>query len=160
METLEAERTGLRERIRLLEASHADLNAAIVASYVRARRRCRGEITGGKVEDFVSRLGIGEIDHDVAAAFRNFMDIIIVHPTGYRKPYKVEAIARVSAMVSTSVWEISPFPQNRSPEEIVEAEGVSGLSLCRDNSALDLSGLPLSRQRGKVVSLGLWSAAA
>ena len=51
------------------------------------------------------------------------MDSIVVQPTGYRRPYVVDAYGRLSAIMGVNL-----FPTARSGEEIIAEEGVKSES--------------------------------
>ena len=145
MEAKEAERVGLVERLRLLQSTNMgnviDLHPAAIDRYRET------------IEELHAKLSTDTIDPDVAIAFRNIMDSIVVQPTGYRQPYVVDAYGRLSAIMGVKL-----FPQTRSTEEIFANEGVS-----EDRSAAITANLSrqVQRYRGSengVVSLGRWAA--
>lgn len=136
----EAERVGLEERIRLLGADNVvHLHPKVIDTYKET------------IEKLHKKLSTNSDDIETKTAFRNIMDSIVVHPTGYREPYVVDAYGRLSAIMG-----IDLFPIKRSAKKILAAEGV----ICSDNNALDLARLQLSQQRDNVISLGRWRAAA
>jgi hypothetical protein len=71
------------------------------------------------IETLHKALTADVIDPEVVSAFRNVLDCLVVQPTGYRKPYVVDAYGRLSAIMGVTL-----FPTARSGEEIVAEEGV------------------------------------
>lgn len=140
LEAKEAERVGLVERVRLLDASNVvTLHPHVVDAYRE------------NIEQLHEALSCEDIDIDTKLAFHNVMDSIVVQPTGYREDYVVDAYGRLSAIMG-----INLFPTMRSNKEIVAAEGLS----CPDSGNREFSGLALSQQRNGLILLGRWRAAA
>jgi site-specific DNA recombinase len=109
----ETERVGLEERIRLLgaETNVTTLHPQALAAF------------GKGIESLRDKLAIDVLESSPACrmAFRNVVDSIVVHPTGYRKPYEISIYCRVSAIMGG----VELFPATRSNAEILQSEGVS-----------------------------------
>ena len=108
IEAKEAERVGLIERVRLLGAGNVvSLHPRVVDAY-RAN-----------IETLHKALSADVIDPEVVSAFRNVIDCIVIQPTGYRRPYVVDAYGRLAAIMGVDL-----FPTARSGPEIVAEEGL------------------------------------
>jgi len=108
----EAERAQLEERIRLLSADNVmSLHPTVLKTYTETIEKLHQELTTDRETAETRR------------AFRNVIDSIVVHPTGKRMPYEVDAYGRLSAIMG-----IDLFPVGRSGEEIIAAEGLPAYS--------------------------------
>jgi site-specific DNA recombinase len=107
----EAERVGLVEKLRLLNAE-APGNVTplplVVDVYLETVDMLHGALTADATTP------------EVVIAFQNLIDCIVVQPTGYREGYVVDVYGRKSAIMG-----IDLFPAKRSTEEILTGEGVS-----------------------------------
>jgi site-specific DNA recombinase len=112
LEAKEAERVGLIERVRLLGSTNViTLHPQVIDTYRQ------------NVEKLHEALTAETVDPEVASAFRNLLDCIVVQPTGYRQPYVVDAYGRLSAIMGVNL-----FPTARSGQEILAEEGVKPAS--------------------------------
>ena len=138
LQTLERERIGLAERLRLLEQSNVvNLHPKAIDGFVANVETLWGALTKD-----------GEIEPGAREAFRNVIDTVIVHPTGKRMPYETTAYARIGAISGVDL-----FPPVRSTAEILESEGVK--FFCDGNPATP--GLPVTKNgNGGVIPLGRW----
>jgi site-specific DNA recombinase len=108
----EAERVGLKERVRLLCSTNViTLHPHVIEAYRQ------------NVEKLHETLTAKTVDPEVVSAFRNLLDCVVVQPTGYRQPYVVDAYGRLSAIMGVNL-----FPTVRSSQEILVEEGVKGAS--------------------------------
>jgi hypothetical protein len=108
IEAKEQERVGLIERVRLLGAGNVvSLHPKVLDAYRE------------NIETLHKALSAEAVDPGVISAFRNVLDCLVVRPTGYRKPYVVDAYGRLSAIMGVNL-----FPTARSGEEIVAEEGL------------------------------------
>jgi site-specific DNA recombinase len=94
---LEAERIGLTEQLRLIEAQgNVSLHPAAVDAYGANIQKLHEELAQGLARG-------GDITPDARAAFRNVMDTIVVHPTGKRMPYEFTPHARLGAIMGVEL---------------------------------------------------------
>lgn len=112
----ETERVGLEERLRQIKASNVvTLHPNVLKDY-RAN-----------VEKLHEALVRHPDSQENRFAFRNMIDSIVVHPTGYREPYEVSVFGRLASIMGLDL-----FPTVRSNKEILAEEGVSsGDNGCR-----------------------------
>ena len=109
-----AEREGLQERVRLLEANDKVVALPnMIDDYTKA------------VEKLVAGLSQEVIGPEFVIGLRNIMDSIVVIPTGYRKSYVIDMYGRHSARMGG----VEMFPTMRSAQEILSEEGVSSASI-------------------------------
>ena len=135
---LDAERAGLTERLRLLEAE-----SNIVTLHPTAINAYKMNIE--KLHQALSR---DTLTPENRAAFRNVLDSIVVHPTEKRAPYEFTPYGRLAAIMGVEL-----FPTLQGAQQILEAEGIS----CSEGDNTGNSGLPLSEQ---ILPLGRWRTAA
>jgi site-specific DNA recombinase len=109
---LEAERVGLRERLRLLKS------ATLVSMHPNVIETYKANVT-----EFHEALIGGKRGVQATAAFRNLVDSIVVHETAERAEYEVSVYGRLAAVMG-----IDLFPAMRSSEEILAEEGVTPCS--------------------------------
>jgi site-specific DNA recombinase len=153
LDSLEGERAGLAERVRLLQAEgnvvHLHPNA--LKAYRDNLIRLLGSLKGTATTP----------EHH--AAFRMLFDSIIVHKTAKRMPYEVTPYARVGGTLDANL-----SPPRRSSAQVLEEAGVShcdnaaipnpkaAISQC-DNAAKASTKAAISQQ---VICLGRWRKAA
>jgi site-specific DNA recombinase len=105
----EAERVGLTERLRLLNAENViALHPFAIETYKNSVDILHRSLLKGR--------NYGEAEKQ---AFRNLIDRVVVHPTGARKPYEVSVYGRLSALIG-----VEAFPNMRTVEEIVAEEAI------------------------------------
>jgi DNA invertase Pin-like site-specific DNA recombinase len=107
LKTLEHERVGLAEKLRLIEAEGniVDLHPKAIDQFARSMEEMHAALTSaGDVE----QLALFRL------AFRNVFERIVVHPTGKRKPYEVTPYARLSAIMGFEM-----FPKMRTTDEML-----------------------------------------
>lgn len=132
---LEAERSGLAERLRLAEAEGnvVELHPKAMDAFKSNVERLHEALSGGPVTPVAK------------AAFRNLIDSIVVHPTGKRMPYEVDVYGRLGAFSG-----INLFPENRSAGEILKSEGILNF----DNGNPGTPGVAQSKY--SIIALGRW----
>jgi len=141
LSSLETERVGLAERLRVVDAQNGsnviELHPQTLKAYCEA----------------VDKLHLSFAnDQDHAAnrsAFRNIIDRIVVHQTVKRAPYEFTTYHRVEALMGMEL-----FPKTRTAQEVLKDQG----STCSVSGAPENSGLPLSQQRnrGRIIAFGRW----
>jgi len=138
LNSLETERVGLAERLRVVEAQNGsnviELHPQTLKAYCEAIDKLHLSFAN---------------DQDHAAnrsAFRNIIDRIIVHQTGKRQPYEFTTYHRVEALMGMEL-----FPKKRTTQEVLKDQGV----VCSDNGAPENPGLPVSQQ-GRIIAFGRW----
>jgi len=105
----EAERVGLTERLRLLNAENViALHPSAIETYKNSVDILHRSLLKGR--------NYGEAEKQ---AFRNLIDRVVVHPTGARKPYEVSVYGRLSALMG-----VEAFPNMRTVAEIVAEEAI------------------------------------
>ncbi|AMA55960.1 hypothetical protein [Bradyrhizobium sp. CCGE-LA001] len=101
LKSKEAERVALEERIRMLGANNVvELHPKALAVYQQ------------NIERLHQRLLDGHGDVETRMAFRNVIDTIVVHSTGYRQPYEITPYAKFAAIGGVYL-----FPPQRSQEK-------------------------------------------
>jgi site-specific DNA recombinase len=107
---LSAERAGLAERLRLVEAGSnvVSLHPKVIDAYRL------------NVEKLHDALLNDTLSQETRTAFHNLIDCIVVHPTEKRAPYEFTPYARLGAIMG-----INLFPAARSPRELLADEGLS-----------------------------------
>jgi chromosome segregation ATPase len=119
LKSKEAERVGLEERLRLLNATNViELHPHVIAEYKK------------NVERLHEELSINTVDPETRTAFRNLLDSVVVHPTGKRQPYEISIYGRLAAIMGVDL-----FPTQRSAAQILDSEGVS----CTENGKTEKS---------------------
>ena len=109
LKKLEAERVGLTERLRLLNAENViALHPSSIETYKNSVDILHRALLKGR--------NYGEAEKQ---AFRNLIDRVVVHPTGARKPYEVSVYGRLSALMG-----VEAFPNMRTVAEIVAEEAI------------------------------------
>jgi site-specific DNA recombinase len=91
---LAAERTGLQEQLRLIEAESnvVTLHPNVIDAYC-VNVDCLHQV-----------LTSGKITPENRAAFRNLIDSIVVHPTGFGKPYEFTPYGRLDALMGGDLF--------------------------------------------------------
>ena len=110
----EIERVGLQERIRLLGA---ETNVTVLQPTAMSA-------FGKSIETLAGLLRRNENDPACRLALSNIIDCVIVHPTPKKRPYELSMYARLSAIRG-----IELFPERRSHQQIVAAEGLSRITV-------------------------------
>ena len=107
LKTLEHERVGLVEKLRLIEAEGniVDLHPKAIDQFAKSMEEMHAALTSAAD---VEQLGPFRL------AFRNVFERIVVHPTGKRKPYEVTPYARLSAIMGFEM-----FPKMRTTDEML-----------------------------------------
>jgi site-specific DNA recombinase len=138
LKPLEAERVGLEERLRLVEQQ-----GNVVSLHPKAV-----DAFAANVDKLCVALEAGTTEPGIRAAFQNVIDSVVVHPTARRMPYEFTPYARLGALAGVDL-----FPGKRTPEEILQSEGVANFAT--DNR--DTARLP--SQKNQIIDLGRWKAA-
>jgi hypothetical protein len=107
---LEAERSGLTERLRLLEAESR------VQLHPNAADNWRDSL--GRLYEALTKEG-ATIGPRTLAAFRNVYDSVIVHPVARNEPYKFSTYLRAESAMG-----VDHSPPIRSAKQILEEQGV------------------------------------
>jgi site-specific DNA recombinase len=117
LKKLEAERAGLQEKLRLLQAdTKVTLHPDMIKRFRTSLIEMHDALTGNALtEEQRTRYGI---------AFRNVFERFVVHPTDKRMYCEVTPYARVSAITG-----INLFPTVRTPEEMLAEQGVANTLL-------------------------------
>lgn len=141
--SLEAERAGLDERIRLLgaETNVTALHPKAVTAW------------GESVGILQAKLLVDPDDAECHAAFRNVTDSVVVHPTEYRKRYEVSVYCRLSAIMGG----VELFPIGRSIQEALSSEGLSSAAI---QANIGGQVRRYHSNRNNLICLGRWRAAA
>lgn len=144
LKTLETERVGIEERLRLMDAegavvAHPNAVNGFVANVAKLHEALSGnDLAPDQVTQF--RL-----------AFRAIMERFVVHPTAKRMPYEVTPYARLTALMGVDL-----FPTARTPKEILSEQGV----IYSDPEHPEKTGHLGSNYSNRVIPLGRWSLAA
>ena len=114
---LEAEKVGLEEKLRLLQADtkvkmHPDMLKRFRLDLVDMHNALTGN---GLSEERRTRYHV---------AFRNLIERVVVHPTAKSMTFKVTPYARLSAVVGVDL-----FPTMRTPAEMLAEQGISNTLL-------------------------------
>jgi site-specific DNA recombinase len=110
---LAAERAGLQERLRLVEAE-----TNVVTLHPKAMDAYRTNVEGLH-EALIADTHSAEDRAALYAAFRNVIDCIVVHPTEKREPYEITPYARLGALTGVDAFRAGPRAQ-----KILVDEGV------------------------------------
>ncbi|MGY4433967.1 site-specific DNA recombinase [Bradyrhizobium sp. F1.13.1] len=147
LKRLEAERAGLAEKLRLIEA---DGGNNVVTMHPVTMEKFAASIDGLHAA-LTNLKGSVEVA-SLHSAFRNIFDRIVVHPTGKRMPYEITPYARLSAIMGVEL-----FPKVRSTEEMLAEQGIT----CTDFGGPENTGLTMSQQKPSgLLSLDRWTAKA
>lgn len=113
LKVLEAERGGLVEKLRLIEADGnvVSLHPAAIDKFAASIEQMHAALTGDLKPEAMAPF---------EAAFRNVFDRIVVHPTKKRHPYEVTPYARLSAIMGVEL-----FPKVRTTEEMLAEQGLT-----------------------------------
>lgn len=116
---LELERAGLENKLLLLAADGGTRGSVTLHPAMIQRFR-------ENLEAMVDTLSNPHLSEDQTAPFRvafgNVFERVVVHQTGKRRPVEVTPFARISAIIGTEI-----IPRMRSPEKIVEDQGLTNL---------------------------------
>jgi site-specific DNA recombinase len=120
----EVEKAGLEELLKHASATNLSLHPNMIPKYLEALRR------------FQTLLSDGKDTAEMRSAFRTMICAVVVHPTGKRLDYDVQALGWENA------WGMDLFPPLRSNEQILENEGCSAWlhrqdATCRGNATQD-----------------------
>jgi DNA invertase Pin-like site-specific DNA recombinase len=116
LKKFEAERIGLTERLRLIDAETGgadkvvDLHPKVIETFRK------------NIEQMHDALSVQLDGNDLApfyATFRNVFQKIVVHPIGRGKPYEVTPFVRVSAILGVEL-----FQAGRTADEMLAEQGV------------------------------------
>src|SRR5262245_17268647 len=135
LQGLELDRVSLAERLRLVEAEGnvVDLHPATLKGYQ------------ANLEQLYKALKSDPAAPEVAAAFQNVIDSIIVHPAAKGEKFEITPLGRLGAIMGVDL-----FPKPRSMGKIVAQEGV----LQRQAPVLGVAGV------AQAIPLGRWQVAA
>jgi DNA invertase Pin-like site-specific DNA recombinase len=147
LKTLEFERAGLVEKVRLIEAEGnvVTLHPAAIDRFSDAMEEMHTALT--------SDIDIKQLA-PFRAAFRNTFERIVVHPTAKMKPVEVTPYTRISAIMGLEL-----FPKMRSTAEMLAEQGVAANG---ENKILPGSPTRNGQDRNcdGLISLGCWRQAA
>jgi site-specific DNA recombinase len=113
IETASHKREGLKERLRLLNASNPNSNVVALPNVADTYLQT--------VEAVGMALDAGVITPDHVMAFRNLIDVIVVQPTAERAPYEIDVFGRVSAYLGIEMYPAATL----SMEKLLTDEAVS-----------------------------------
>jgi site-specific DNA recombinase len=109
---LEAEKVGLEERLRLLQA---DTKIKMHPDMLKRFRLDLVEMHGALIGNGLSE----ERRTRYHAAFRNLIERVVVHPTSKSMTFRVTPYARLSAVVGVQL-----FPTMRTPAQMLAEQGI------------------------------------
>jgi site-specific DNA recombinase len=116
LKPLDAERAGLMERLRLIEANNnvVHLHPNVIEAYSL------------NVEKLHAALTLDSMSAENRTAFRNVIDTIVVHPTGKRMAYEFTPYGRLSAIMGVDLF---PTARHTLEAETYSKPGRSGKSV-------------------------------
>jgi hypothetical protein len=142
LQSLETERAGVAERVRLLdsEVGGVDIHPTAMTAYCASMDKLHAALQANR--------------HDAEArqAFRTLIDTIVVHKTPERAPYQFTPYHRMEALMGAA----DLFPPNRHVAQIIEEHGVSARSTTANTARAPLA----QTYPATIVSLGRYRMAA
>jgi DNA invertase Pin-like site-specific DNA recombinase len=130
LKTLELERAGLDDKLRMIKADGGDNVVTLHPAMIKKFRT--------NLETMVAALADTKLSEAEVAPFRvafgNVFDRVVVHVTGKRKAVEVTPHARISAILGVDI-----VPKMRTPEKLLEDQGVTNLVLATHGTLEQLS---------------------
>jgi DNA invertase Pin-like site-specific DNA recombinase len=130
LKALELERAGLDDKLRMIKADGGDSVVTLHPAMIKKFR--------ANLETMVAALSNTKLSEAEVAPFRvafgNVFDRVVVHVTGKRKAVEVTPYARLSAILGVDI-----VPKMRTPEKLLEDQGVTDLVLATHGTLEQLS---------------------